>query len=327
MDLKDACGEDPQLFCESVFEWTSSETAARIADWFVDRPLRIAFIVVVAWVVSRLVRQAIAAFTERLVRDPEIDLDAEADAPNLFERSVDRLAYLRNRRQRARQRALTLEAVLKSISAAVIWIIAGLLILGELGINLAPLIASAGIAGIAIGFGAQSMVRDFLAGMFIIIEDQYGVGDIIDAGEAVGTVEEVTLRTTRLRDLAGVLWTIPNGEIRRVGNMSQLWSRSVLDIEVAYDTDIDVATQVIKDVLDGLWNEKRRDATIIEEPQVLGIETFGADSITIRAVVKTEPAEQFTVARVIRGELKKAFDQAQIEIPFPQRTVWLRSED
>lgn len=326
MDLNEACGDDPQLLCETVFEWTSSEVAARLVDWFVDRPLRIALIAVVAWIVTRLARRTISAFATRLVRDPEQNTEEDSDTPNLFERSVDRLTYIRNRHQRARQRALTLEAVLKSIASTVIWIVAGLLILGELGINLAPLIAGAGIAGIAIGFGAQSVVRDFLAGVFIIVEDQYGVGDIVDAGEAIGTVEEVTLRTTRLRDLSGVLWTIPNGEIRRVGNMSQLWSRSVLDIEVAYDTDIEMATRVIKEVLDDVWRQRPGDATIIEEPQVLGIESFGADAITIRAVVKTEPAEQFTVARVVRGELKKAFDRAQIEFPFPQRTVWLRSE-
>ncbi len=324
-DVTSACGDRPGLWCEAVYKQTSSETAAKIADWVLDRPLRIVVIVVFAAIVARLVVRAIGRFVDSLVREAPAS-GGEPDELTRFERSVDRLRDLGERQARARQRAVTLGAVLKSVARAAIWFVAALLILGELDINLAPLIAGAGIAGVAIGFGAQSLVKDFLAGIFIIIEDQYGVGDIVDVGEAVGVIEEVTLRTTRLRDAAGVLWVVPNGEIRRVGNSSQLWSKSLLDIEVSYDTDVDVATTVIKGVLDALWHENDDVATIIEEPQVLGLESFGADAIVIRAVVKTEPSAQFAVARVIRARLKKAFDEAGIEIPFPQRTVWLRSE-
>lgn len=208
----------------------------------------------------------------------------------------------------------------------VVSIVSLFLILGELEINLAPLIASAGIAGIALGFGAQSVVKDFLSGIFIILEDHYGVGDIVDTGLATGKVEEVSLRTTRLRDQAGTLWIVPNGEIQRVGNTSQLWSNAVIDVEVSYKTDIDFAIQTIKSVLDEIWHEKNPDATVLEEPTVLGVEALGDSSVIIRAVVRTEPAEQWVMARVARKRIKQALDAAGIEIPFPQRTVWIRRE-
>ena len=236
------------------------------------------------------------------------------------------MGKLAERQQRAQQRANTLGAVLRSLVTAVVWSIAMLLVLGELGINLAPLVAGAGVVGFAIGFGAQSIVRDFLSGLFVLIEDHYGVGDFIDVGDASGTVEEVSLRTTRLRDQAGVLWIVPNGEIRRVGNYSQLFSQTRMQFEVSYDTDIDEASAVIKGVLDEVWHENRDDATVIEEPTVLGIDAFKDSAIVIGAVIKTDPSEQWTVAREIRGRMKKAFDANGIEIPFPQTTVWLRNE-
>jgi len=199
--------------------------------------------------------------------------------------------------------------------------------LGEIGLDLGPLLAGAGIVGLAIGFGAQSLVADFIAGVFVIIEDQYGVGDWVDVGSASGTVERVSLRTTVLRDAHGTVWVVPNGEIRRVGNSSQLWARTVLDLEVAYDTDIDKAATIIKDVADQLWEEQLEVATILEEPVVSGVQSFGADSIAIRLSVKTEPGEQWSTGRILRARIKKAFDTYGIEIPFPQRTVWMHTAD
>jgi small conductance mechanosensitive channel len=214
----------------------------------------------------------------------------------------------------------------KSIASAVVGAVTLMMLLGEFDINLGPLIAGAGILGVAIGFGAQSLVRDLLSGIFMLIEDQYGVGDVIDAGDATGTVESVGLRTTKIRDRHGTLWHIPNGEIRRVGNMSQLWAKAILDIDVAYDTDLDLAMETMKTVADGVWDEQLEAATIVEEPVISGVQNFGADAITIRLSVKTEPAEQWSTGRVLRKRIKEAFDEAGIEIPFPQRTVWLRSE-
>ncbi|MYH72072.1 MAG: mechanosensitive ion channel family protein [Acidimicrobiia bacterium] len=216
---------------------------------------------------------------------------------------------------------------MKSLATALILAVAALLCLSELNIDLAPLIAGAGIAGLAVGFGAQSLVRDFLAGMFILIEDQFGVGDVVDVGDTSGTIEKVSLRTTTLRDVGGVVWTVPNGEIRRTANHSQLWSRAILDIGVSYDTDIDQASDIMKAVADELWHENDPDLTILEEPSVWGVQELGNDAVVIRLVVKTDPSEQWAVGRVLRARIKKAFDEANIEIPFPQRTVWIRNED
>jgi small conductance mechanosensitive channel len=139
-------------------------------------------------------------------------------------------------------------------------------------------------------------------------------------------VEQVNLRTTRLRDVNGTLWHVPNGEIRRVGNKSQDWARTVLDVEVAYDTDVGHATEVIKRVADSVWEDDLPEATVLEEPEIWGVEMFGENAIVIRLAMKTEPAEQFTVARLVRRRLKEAFDREGIEIPFPQRTIWLKGQ-
>jgi len=224
----------------------------------------------------------------------------------------------------AKQRARTIASILKSTSTAVIYTLAILMALGEFDINLGPLIAGAGIAGIAIGFGAQSIVKDFLAGFFMLVEDQYSVGDGVDLGEASGTVEQISLRTTKVRDVNGTLWYIPNGEIRRVGNHSQQWARVVLDIEVAYGTDLDRASQVIKEVADSVWIEHVANATIIEEPEIWGVERFGESAIVMRLACKVEPGEQSATARLIRARLIEAFARAGIEIPFPQRVVWTK---
>jgi small conductance mechanosensitive channel len=152
---------------------------------------------------------------------------------------------------RAEQRIEALASVLRSLTTFVIYAVAAFMILGELGVNLGPLLAGAGIIGVALGFGSQSLVKDFLSGVFILIEDQFGVGDIVNLdGETSGTVEAVSLRTTRLRSVDGTVWHVPNGEIRRVGNQSQHWSRALIDIEVAYDTDLDHAEAVIARVAD-----------------------------------------------------------------------------
>ena len=163
-------------------------------------------------------------------------------------------------------------------------------ILGELGVNLGPLIAGAGIAGVALGFGAQSLVKDFLSGIFMLVEDQYGVGDVIDVGEATGTVEAVTLRTTRIRDVEGTVWHVPNGEIDRVGNKSQQWARALLDVEVAYGTDIDEAQRVIKSVADGVAQDPEWSRPHPRGARGVGRRGAGADGIAIRLVVKTRPA-------------------------------------
>jgi small conductance mechanosensitive channel len=159
----------------------------------------------------------------------------------------------------------------------------------------------------------------------MLVEDQYGVGDVIDVGDATGVVEEISLRTTRLRDVDGTVWFVPNGEIRRIGNKSQQWARAVLDVEVAYDTDIEVASEVIKRVADSVWHDELEHATVLEEPEIWGVQEFGASAIAIRLVLKVEPGEQWATAREVRKRLKAVFDTEGIEIPFPQRTVWMHT--
>lgn len=319
-ELESACGSDPREICRITFEWTGNEFVASMSEWLVDRPLRLVFIVVVAFFANKLAGKAIHRSTERLVSErSEVDDETE----RLLSR-FGRLSFAQDQRARSEQRTRTLGVFVSNAASVVICVVALMLILDLVGLDVAPLIASAGVAGIAIGFGAQSLIRDVLAGMFVVIEDQYGVGDFIDVGDATGNVEEVALRVTRLRDAQGVLWIVPNGEIRRVGNYSQHFSKFRLEIEVSYDADIDHAMAVIKEVLDDVWQSEVVDATIIEEPEVLGVEAFRDSAVVLSAVVKTDPSEQWRVARLIRRNIKHAFDDEGIEIPFPQRTVWLR---
>jgi small conductance mechanosensitive channel len=197
----------------------------------------------------------------------------------------------------------------------VIWSIAVITILDELGVNLGPLIAGAGIAGVALGFGAQSLVRDFITGLFMVIEDQYGVGDVIDVGLATGTVEALSLRTTRLRDLEGVVWHVPNGEIHRVGNKSQQWARALVDVGVAYDADLDTATDVIRAAAQSLHQDPEYSPLVLDEPDVLGIESLSSERVVIRVVIRTQPQQQNRVARALRSRIKAALDDAGIAVP------------
>ena len=294
---------------------------------------RVGGILIGAFILERIVRYSISRFVKRLIADQEArDAAREQEEEGLAAGAAQkylaplRLRHKAERSQRVTQRAGALGAALRSVASITIYTIAIIMVLGEFDVSLGPLLAGAGIAGVALGFGAQSLVRDFLSGIFILIEDQYGVGDIVDLGEATGTVEEVTLRVTRVRDVRGTLWHVPNGEIRRVGNQSQLWARVILDVEVAYDTDVADASAVIKEVADALWREGLPTAPILEEPEIWGVENFGPDAITLRLAAKTEPGSQWALSRELRVRLKRAFDEHGIEIPFPQRTVWLHGD-
>ena len=320
--LTDACGADPTYSCEKVFEWTDNEFLALAAEWVLDRPIRIAFILLAAWVIARVLQRAVVRFTTAIANPPK-----NTALDQLRERGPGRLLIEQTAHKRAEARAETIALVLRSIVTAAVWSIAALLVLGQLDIDLAPLIAGAGIGGIALGFGAQSIVKDFLSGLFMLIEDQYGVGDVIDIGPATGTVEEVSLRSTTLRDVHGTVWHIPNGEITRVGNYSQLWSRALIDVEVAYDVDLRYAQGVIQRVADEMWEDPDWGGDeLMERPEVWGIQNLGASGIAIRLVVKTEPSMQWSVEREIRLRVKAALDEAGIEIPFPQQTVWFRHQ-
>ena len=320
--LIDACGNDPGQICEWVFNASNNKNLASVVGWAVDRPLKIIIVFIAAFIVSRVMKRAVKHFGEKLT-----DEKKNRAIEQLKKVKAGKILVDEQQDERNKARTETLTSVLSSGANLVIWTVAVLMILGEVGINLGPLIAGAGIVGVAVGFGAQSIVKDFLSGMFMLVEDQYGVGDSIDVGLVSGTVERVTLRTTILRDGDGSIWYIPNGEIARVGNRSQVWARALLDIDVAYDTDLRKAQQVLKDVAMGLWeDEEFTSGDIIEEPMVLGVQNLGVDGITLRLIAKTDASEQWAVARELRLRIKEAFDEAGIEMPFPQRTVWINSE-
>jgi small conductance mechanosensitive channel len=308
-----------------VFRITDNQRASEIVDAFA-KPLRIVLILLAAWIVTWLVNRLI----RRILATPPKRKPPANNAKKSPFGFIDTGGVQSARRA---QRARTLADVLGRLANAIIWGIAILVVLGELGINLAPLIAGAGVLGIALGFGAQSLVRDFLSGFFMLVEDQFGVGDVIDVGGAVGgpaagvsgTVEGVSLRTTRLRDVEGVVWHVPNGEIKRVGNKSQQWSRALLDIEVDRDTDIAKAIEVIKRTADAIWHDDRWRDSILSEPDVWGLEELGAQSMKIRLVVQTLPLEQWRVARELRARIKAALDEAGIETP--RETITYRRGD
>lgn len=320
--LREACGEDPSFLCRRVLDWTDSEAWAEAADKLLAAPLHILLILFIALVANLLVRRSIRRFTDKIAQP-----GAQQKLQSIKRRAPTAMVDTGSLSLRSASRAQTLALVLRSIASVLIWTIAVTMILGELGVSLGPLIAGAGIAGVALGFGAQSLVKDFLSGIFMLVEDQYGVGDIIDAGEASGTVEEVSLRTTRLRDVNGTVWHIPNGAIERVGNMSQQWARALLDVEVAYGTDLDAAQAVIKEVADALWQDRAWRGKILEEPEVWGVERMGPEAIALRLVVKTRPAAQFPVMRELRRRISDAFLDRDIAMPFAPRTVWVRRDE
>lgn len=214
--------------------------------------------------------------------------------------------------ERRKQRVQALGAILRSAASVAIFAIAGFVILGDLSINLAPLLASAGVVGIAIGFGAQSLVRDYLAGIFMLVEDQYGVGDVITIGDATGTVENVTLRITRLRDVNGIVWHIRNGGVESVGNESQGWARAVIDFPVPYEADLATIRRLLAEVGDAMWNDPAWRAVMLEPPEVWGAQEISSSEVTMRIVVKTAPLRQWEVEREMRARVKSTLHEAGI---------------
>jgi small-conductance mechanosensitive channel len=227
--------------------------------------------------------------------------------------------------ERRKQRVRALGAILRSAASVTIFSIAGFVVLGDLGINLAPLLASAGVVGVAIGFGAQNLVRDYLSGIFMLVEDQYGVGDVITVGTATGTVENVTLRITRLRDVNGIVWHIRNGAIETLGNESQGWARAVIDFPVPFEADLVKIRAVLQETGDAMWHEPTWRAVMLEAPEVWGAQKITKDEVTMRIVVKTAPLRQWEVEREMRARVKKALHDAGIMPPPPvQPTMAVR---
>jgi small conductance mechanosensitive channel len=225
------------------------------------------------------------------------------------------------------KRALTLAGIVKTVGTTVIVIIATMMGLQEIGLDITPIIAGAGVVGLAVGFGAQSLIKDLIAGFFIILEGQFAVGDVIRTGEISGWVERLNLRVTILRDVSsGAVHFIPNSEIKVVSNLTKEWSRVALDIGVAYHEDIDRVIGVLQQVGQELARDERMGPLIMESPEVLGIESFGESQVTIKVLVKTLPQRQWEVAREFRRRIKATFKKEGIEIPYPTRVHLTRIE-
>ncbi|MEZ0164344.1 mechanosensitive ion channel family protein [Kineococcus sp. LSe6-4] len=292
--------------------------AQGVVAFLLDKPLKVVVILLVCWIARFLALRLIGRVASG------ISTGAGRLGGGRRNGLLESSPLLNERRQ---QRAETLASVLKSTVTFVLGILAILMVLDTVGIAIAPFLASAGIAGVALGFGAQALVKDFLSGIFMLAEDQYGVGDVVDLGDASGTVEAVGLRVTRLRDVKGTVWYVRNGEILRVGNQSQGWARAVLDVSVAYGEDLTHAQRVLQRVADDLVAEEAWKELVVDAPEVWGVEQMGADGIVLRLVVKTKPLQQWAVQRELRRRTKAVFDAEGIEFPFPQRTVWLRHDD
>lgn len=217
--------------------------------------------------------------------------------------------------ERTRQRTQAIGSVLRSLSSAVIFAIGGLMIISVLTIPITPILASVSVVGVALGLGAQGLITDFISGIFMIFEDQYGVGDVIDAGAAKGTVEEVGLRITKLRDADGVMWYVRNGSINRVGNKSQGWSRVVVDVPVAYTENVARAREIMSLTADELYADKAwRDRFVEGKPMVVGVESLDGAYVVIRIQARTAPQKDFEVARELRVRLKSALDAAEVQV-------------
>jgi small conductance mechanosensitive channel len=278
--------------------------------WLVGTPLLILVTLVVGFVarillhrvIDRVVATATSRRAERLAAIPGAGLALQAVG----------VAQTRHV-----QRTQTMGALLKSISTFVVGGITALTVLSLVGIPLGPMLASASVGGVALAFGAQSLVKDFLSGIFMIIEDQYGVGDVVDTGEVIGTVENVSLRVTQVRDGNGTTWYVRNGEIVRVGNRTQGWSTALVDVAIAYDQDVEKAMGIIRDVVSGMDEDESWKAVLLEKPDVVGVESITAGAITIRIVAKTVANEQAGVQRVMRERIKVALDRAGVRSPQP----------
>ncbi|WP_237565603.1 mechanosensitive ion channel family protein [Ornithinimicrobium cavernae] len=278
-------------------------TWPEFGTWLLGAPLLVLVTILLALVARWLSHRAIRTVVDNAVRRAE---------DNRLSTSGRLLGVAAERR---RQRALTMGSLLRSVATFVVATIAVLTVMSLVGLPLGPLLASAGVGGVALGFGAQSLVKDFLSGIFMIIEDQYGVGDVIDTGEAVGTVEEVTLRVTRLRDAAGVVWFIRNGEIIRIGNQSQGWAMATIDLQVAATEDPARVIPLVERVVAEFYADPESAAKLLEPPTVAGVESVAAGAMTIRVFAKCVPGQQWGVPRQIREKAKATFDAEGVRLP------------
>jgi small conductance mechanosensitive channel len=293
-----------------VYGWTHNDLLARSADVVVDRGLDILLIVLLAVVLRTLLHRTInrlvlgassRGWLSNALRTRAPSGLREIAAPLLSERRV--------------QRAGTIGSVLRSVVSVLVLVVASIMVLAEFGLNLAPVLASAGIVGVAIGFGAQNLVRDFLSGIFMLLEDQYGVGDVVDLGPATGTVEAVGLRITTVRDVHGTVWHVRNGTIARVGNKSQGYAVAVVDLPLAHNADTARASEIAAEVATEVVSGDQLAPLVLEPPKVLGVDSVTMEGLVLRVTAKVQPGQQWTVQRALNAALSDAFDTAGLPRP------------
>jgi small-conductance mechanosensitive channel len=299
----------------------------QIGTWFDDpnnHLIRIAAIIVgavVVWILGRLaIRMLIRGLRKGIPKGrgrlPQFVHRAAGTAPpDSMEARLEA--------ERLQRRAKTIGTVLRSIWTVIVVVSAFMAILSEFGVQIGALVATAGILGVALGFGAQSLVKDVLAGIFILSEDQYGEGDIIDVGEASGVVEEMGLRVTRLRSLDGTVWFVPNGEIRRVGNKSRLWSKAMVEIRVDPRVDVGAAKEALLEAASVTVSREDLAGDILGEPTVPGAETIARDAITLRVFVQVRPGRQWDIERAIRAEVQRVFTKRKIRLAVSANRLYL----
>jgi len=276
-----------------------SDLIPKLTNWFFAHGIKIIGIVVASYLIVKFGK----IFIEKAVRKAVVSdhfLTKEAE----------------------RKREDTLIRIFNAALKVVVWLVAILTILPEVGINVGPLLAGAGIAGVAIGFGAQYMVRDFIAGLFIILENQYRIGDVVCFDGTCGLVEDIDLRKTVLRDLDGIVHNIPNGEIKKASNLSKDFARVNLNVGVSYDSDLEKVIEVVNRVGKELAEDPNWKEFIIKPPQFLRVEDFADSAIIIKILGETQPLKQWDVTGELRKRIKIAFDKEGIEIPFQQIVVW-----
>jgi len=312
------CGDNPGIACRLTWDVTHSTHAAQIVRVYLAGPvtqtLRILFVIAIALVVRFIAHRVINKITERAATA------TLAVTPNGRAHRAAAVVHAAGT-ERREQRARALGSILRSGVSIVIFGIAILTILGDLGVNLTPLLLSTTVLGVALGFGAQNLVRDYLSGILMLVEDHYGVGDTIIVKDATGTVEAMTLLTTRLRDVNGVVWHIRNGTIESVGNESQGWSRAVIDYPVPYEEDLARIRALMEEAASSLYRERGWDKLMLEKPEVWGAQELSSREVTMRIVAKTAPMRQWEVARELRARVKAALDAAGVAPAGPDTIV------
>lgn len=297
---------------------TVVEGGNAVLDWLLGWPLQslvavlvgLVLLAVVRWAIGRAVRSVIdggakvRSHTRRLLMKTRVAPGEESD-PMAVARRV--------------QRAETMGSVLRSVAGIVVTVLVVTALANINDWDLGPVLASAGVVGVALGFGAQTLVKDFLAGIFMLVEDQYGVGDVVDVGEATGTVEAVGLRVTQVRDLSGTLWYVRNGEILRVGNMTQGWSKALVEVMVPPDTDVERAAALLLRATQEVAAE--RPAEVLGDPEVTSYESLSAESVTLRMLLKVAPAKQWAIQRDVRARVRELFAQEGVGLALPQQVM------